>query len=161
MWEPAFYGDLVYKFRKSVGRKDFSDQFRKIIIRNKRTGQNMNVMRQTACLVVNPITFDNFATLFNYTLVDLRHNDGSGWGLSFVKPIGVQMLGFCSSSVSVLILLLSTHLISSQYWILICMFAVLMHRWIEVFHADRTTWLKPSPLPVMTVPRRYFYSSLF
>ena len=27
--EPKFYGDLVYKFKKNVGRADFSDQFRK------------------------------------------------------------------------------------------------------------------------------------
>ena len=27
--EPEFYGDLVYKFKKIVGRADFSDQFRK------------------------------------------------------------------------------------------------------------------------------------
>ena len=27
--EPEFYGDLVYKFKKIVGRKNFSDQFRK------------------------------------------------------------------------------------------------------------------------------------
>ena len=31
--EPEFNGDMVYKFKKIVGRKDFSDQFRKIIIR--------------------------------------------------------------------------------------------------------------------------------
>ena len=31
--EPEFYDDLVYKFKKMVGRTDFSDQFRKIIIR--------------------------------------------------------------------------------------------------------------------------------
>ena len=30
--EPEFYGDLVYKFKKIVGRADFSDQFRKIIV---------------------------------------------------------------------------------------------------------------------------------
>ena len=34
--EPEFYGDLVYKFKKIMGRADFSDQFRKIIIRHKR-----------------------------------------------------------------------------------------------------------------------------
>ena len=28
--EPEFYGDLVYKFKKIVGRADFSDQFRKL-----------------------------------------------------------------------------------------------------------------------------------
>ena len=27
--EPEFYGDLVYKFRKIVGLKDFPDQFKK------------------------------------------------------------------------------------------------------------------------------------
>ena len=28
--EPEFYGDLVYKFKKIVGRADFSDQFKKL-----------------------------------------------------------------------------------------------------------------------------------
>ena len=67
--EPEFYGDLVYKCKKIVGRTDFSDHFRKIIIRCKRIGYNMNVMRQAACLVVNPITVNNFADLFNCTSV--------------------------------------------------------------------------------------------
>ena len=31
--EREFYGDLVHKFKKIVGGSDFSDQFRKIIIR--------------------------------------------------------------------------------------------------------------------------------
>ena len=30
--EPEFYGDLIYKFKKIVGRADFSDQFQKIIV---------------------------------------------------------------------------------------------------------------------------------
>ena len=34
--EPEFYGDLVYKFKKIRGMTDFSDQFRKIIMRYKR-----------------------------------------------------------------------------------------------------------------------------
>ena len=29
--EPEFYGNLVYRFKKIMGRTDFSDQFRKII----------------------------------------------------------------------------------------------------------------------------------
>ena len=29
--EPVFYGDLVYKFKKTVGMPSFSDQFIKII----------------------------------------------------------------------------------------------------------------------------------
>ena len=53
-----------------MDRTDFSDQFRKIIIRHKRIGYDLNVMRQSACLVINPITVDNFAALFNCTPVD-------------------------------------------------------------------------------------------
>ena len=34
--------------------------------------------------------------------------------LSLVRPTGVQLLGYCCSSVSVLVLQLSTHLVSSQ-----------------------------------------------
>ena len=67
--EPEFYGDLVHKFKKIVGRADFSDQFRKIIVRYKRIGYNINIMRQFACLVFNPITVNNFASLFNCTPV--------------------------------------------------------------------------------------------
>ena len=49
---------------------DFSDQFRKIIKRYKRIGYNLNVMRQSTCFVINPITVDGFAALFNCTPVD-------------------------------------------------------------------------------------------
>ena len=42
--EPEFYGDLVYKFKNIMGRADFSDQFRKIIIRHKRIGYDINVL---------------------------------------------------------------------------------------------------------------------
>ena len=67
--EPEFYGDLIYKFKKIVGRADFSDQFKKIIVRYKRIGYNINIMRQSACLVFNPVTVNNFASLFNCTPV--------------------------------------------------------------------------------------------
>ena len=53
-----------------MGRADFSDQFRKIIIRHKRIGYDLNVKRQSACLVINPITVNNFAALFNCTPVN-------------------------------------------------------------------------------------------
>ena len=59
--EPEFYGDLVYKFKKLIGRNDFSFHFRKIITRYRRTGYNLNSMRQSACLVFNPIMVDNYA----------------------------------------------------------------------------------------------------
>ena len=50
--ELEFYGVLVYKFKKSVGRTNFSDQLRKIMKRYKRSGYNVNVMQQSVCLVL-------------------------------------------------------------------------------------------------------------
>ena len=67
--EPEFYGDLVYKFKKIVGRAGFSGRFGGIIVRYKRVGYNINIVRRSACLVFNPITVGDFASLFNCTLV--------------------------------------------------------------------------------------------
>ena len=53
-----------------MGRIDFSDRFRKIIILYKRIDYDLNIMRLSACLVINPITVDNFAALFNCTPLD-------------------------------------------------------------------------------------------
>ena len=36
--EPIFYGDLVYKFKRIVGKPNFSDQFKKIVKRYIRFG---------------------------------------------------------------------------------------------------------------------------
>ena len=63
--EPEFYGDLVYKLKNIVGSDIFSAQFIKVISHYKKIGYNINVLQQTACLVVNPITVGNFAFLFN------------------------------------------------------------------------------------------------
>ena len=65
--EPEFYGDSVFRFRKIVGKSNFSEQFRKLINRYKRTGYSLDIMRQTACLVINPIIVDGYASLFNCT----------------------------------------------------------------------------------------------
>ena len=54
--EPIFYGDLVYKFKRIVRKPNFSDQFNNIVKRYIRVGYNMDIMRQSACLVLNPIT---------------------------------------------------------------------------------------------------------
>ena len=77
---------------------DFSNQFRKIINRYKRIGYNLNVMRQSACLGINPITVDDYAALFNCTPVD-RASDSMmaptqklfillGWDRSFRLLLG-------------------------------------------------------------------------
>ena len=59
----------VFKLKKIVGSNNFSAQFIKIISHYKKIGYNINVLQQTACLVVNPITVGNFAFLFNCTPV--------------------------------------------------------------------------------------------
>ena len=92
--EPEFYGDLVYKFKKNVGRVDFSDQFRKIIVCYKHIGYNINIMRQSACLVFKPITVNNFASLFNCTPVD-RASDSM---MAPTSTVGFLLLQ-CSSGV--------------------------------------------------------------
>ena len=66
---PDFCGDLVCGLRKIVGSGGFSAQFIKIISHYKKIDYNINVLQQTACLVVNPITVGNFAFLFNCTPV--------------------------------------------------------------------------------------------
>ena len=63
--ELEFYGDLVYRFRKIVGKSNFSEQFRNN--RYKRIGYSLDIMRQSACLAVNPIIVDGYASLFNCT----------------------------------------------------------------------------------------------
>ena len=60
--EPEFFGDLVYKFRTIIGKNDFPYHLKKIIVRYKKIGYNINVMRQTACLVVNPIRVNSSCT---------------------------------------------------------------------------------------------------
>ena len=73
--EPEFYGDLVYKFRKIIGKKWFPYHFKKIIVRYKKIGYNIDVLRQTACLVVNPTKVNSLAYLFDCTTVG-RASDG-------------------------------------------------------------------------------------
>ena len=81
----------------------------------------MNVMRQTACLVVNPITVNNFAYLFDCKPTDLMMALASSFQLSWlgpddlslVGPNGVQLLERLLQRLRVG-LLMSTRLVSSQ-----------------------------------------------
>ena len=43
--EPEFYGDLVYKFRKIIGKNDYPYHFKKTIVRYKKIGYNIDVLR--------------------------------------------------------------------------------------------------------------------
>ena len=67
--EPIFNGYLVYKFKRIVAKPNLSDQFKKIIKRYIKVGYNVDVMGQSACLVLNPITVCSYGFLFNCTTV--------------------------------------------------------------------------------------------
>ena len=53
--EPIFCGDYVYKFKRTVGKPTFCDQFKKIVKSYIKVGYNLDVVRQSACLVLIPI----------------------------------------------------------------------------------------------------------
>ena len=67
--EPIFCDDLVYKFKRIIGKPNFSDQFKKIVKRYIRVGYNLDIMRQSACLVLIPITVYSYGFLSNGTMV--------------------------------------------------------------------------------------------
>ena len=67
--EPEFYGDLVFRFGEIIGKNDTPYRFGEIVVRCGKIGYNINVMRQTACLVVGPVGVGGFACLFNCTTV--------------------------------------------------------------------------------------------
>ena len=71
LFEHGFYGDSMYKLKKIVGSNNFTAQFIKIISHYKKIGYNVNVLQQTVCLFVIPITVDNFVFLFNCMPVGL------------------------------------------------------------------------------------------
>ena len=84
----------MYELKKIVASSNFSVQFIKMISHYKKIGYNINVLQQTACLVVSPNTVGNFAFLFDCTPVG-RTSDSmmvptlrliyrrDGWGLTF------------------------------------------------------------------------------
>ena len=87
--EPIFHGGLVYKFKRIVGKPNFSDQFKKIVKRYIRVGYNLDIMRQSACLVLNPITDYNYGFLFNFTTVGQASDSMTAQTLSFNPWVGV------------------------------------------------------------------------
>ena len=58
-----------YKFKEIIGNPNFPDLFKCIVNRIIKAGHNMDIMRQTACLVFNPIMVESYAKLFSCTAV--------------------------------------------------------------------------------------------
>ena len=106
--EPIFYGDLVYKLKRIVGKPNFSYKFKKIVKHYIRVGYNLGIMRQSACLVFNPITVHSYGFLFNCTTVGQASDSMmvltksfyrwvGAWCLSVVGPTVAQLGVFFSS----------------------------------------------------------------
>ena len=51
--EPEFCGELLHQLKKIFGKNDFHKHFKKTIVRHKKIGYYKDVLRQTACLVVD------------------------------------------------------------------------------------------------------------
>ena len=65
--EPISYFDLVYKSKKgSLEMHGFLEQFKKIIKRYKRVVYTIDFMRQSACLVIDPIAASICDFFLNY-----------------------------------------------------------------------------------------------
>ena len=65
MSEPVFYGYLVYKFKRIVGKPNFSDPFKN----ENQVGYKIDIMKQCTCLVLNPFTVYSYVFLLNWTMV--------------------------------------------------------------------------------------------
>ena len=69
------YQNLYLMVIKSInsnefkGNPNFSDQFKKMVKRYIRVRYNLDIMQQSACLVLNPITVYSYGFLFNCTTV--------------------------------------------------------------------------------------------
>ena len=86
----------------------FHFSLEKIIIRYKRVGYNLTVMRRSVCLVFNPTMGDKYAAFFNCMplvwvsdsmMAPTKFLTLVGWGRSFLSvawPTGVQLFIFCS-----------------------------------------------------------------
>ena len=94
--EPIFYGDLVYKFKRSVGKSNFSDQFK----RYKKVGYNLDIMRQSACLVLNIITVYNYGFLFNCLTVGQTSDSLTALSQSFNRWVGARCLSVARPTVA-------------------------------------------------------------
>ena len=55
--------------KKIFGNPNSSNLFKRIVNRFKRAGYTLDIMRQTACLVFNPIMVEGYAALFSCTAV--------------------------------------------------------------------------------------------
>ena len=134
--ELKLHGDLVYRIRKIVGKSIFfPEQFRKFINRHKRIGYNLSIMRQTACLVINPTSVDSYASLFNYKTARVGpQTQWRPWHKAFTSGLGLDAMSLAWPTMVQLVISFNSGLQwgisqeysffgSSQWSIWFCVFA--------------------------------------
>ena len=67
---------------------NFSDQFKKIIKRYIKVGYNLDVTRESTCLVLNPIMVCSYGFLFNCTTVGQASDSMTALTQSFNRWVG-------------------------------------------------------------------------
>ena len=79
----------IINSKRIAGKLSFHDQFKKIIKHYKRAGYSMDVMRQFACLAINPITVYSYGF---YGGSGLRLDDDTGIKLFYhmTSRLGVK-----------------------------------------------------------------------
>ena len=86
--ELIFYGDLVYKFKRVVGKPNFSDKLKNIIKRSIKVGYTLDAMQQSVWLVLNGIMVYSCGFLFNCTTVGQASDSMTALTSSFNRWVG-------------------------------------------------------------------------
>ena len=60
----------IFFSKRCTHEANFSEQLRKVILRYKCMGYNINAMNQTACVAFDPIMVNRYDSLLNCTPVD-------------------------------------------------------------------------------------------
>ena len=85
---PKFYGALVYKSKRIVGKPNLSDQFKNIIKHYLKVEYNLDVIRQSACLVLNLIMVSSYVFLFKCMTMGQASDSMTALTLSFNRWVG-------------------------------------------------------------------------
>ena len=86
--EPIFYGDLVCRFRRVVGNPNLSDRFGEIVKRYIRVEYGLDIMRQSACLVLDPVADCSCGFLLDCVMVGRASGSVVALAWGFVRWVG-------------------------------------------------------------------------
>ena len=110
-----------------MGKSNCSEQFRKLINRHKRIGYNPYVLRQTACIIINPTSVDSYASLFNCTIVVGPQTQWRPWHKDFTSGLGLDARSLAWPTVVQLVVFFNSGLqwgIIQEYSFFFCQWSI-------------------------------------